>query len=149
MNDGASVQATTRGAQAVHDHPKGFSRIMWDSLEPAEFVRPGDVRRRLAGVDKPGLGRRHRSGRAGNEAAPDPRSAALEAKIRDTKQISRPTLYIRGGADGVNPPGANKDVPAKSSGPFEAIQLDGIGHLPTRETPDKVSAALIEHFSRS
>lgn len=54
-----------------------------------------------------------------------------------------------GAVDGVNPPEAAKDVPTKFSGPFEAFLLDGVGHFPTREAPDKVAAALIRHFGQS
>ncbi len=81
-----------------------------------------------------------------DEAAPDPRLAALEAKIIATKQVATPTLYISGAVDGVKPPEAAKGVPAKFSGPFQAMLLDGVGHFPTREARDVVAAALIRHF---
>ena len=37
-------------------------------------------------------------------------------------------------------------MPGKFSGPFEMIQLPGVGHFPTREAPDAVAEALIRHF---
>lgn len=82
-----------------------------------------------------------------DEAEPDPRSAELEARVRATTTLSTPTLYVQGAVDGVNPPEASKDVPAKFDGPFAFVTLEGIGHFPTREAPEAVADALIAHFS--
>ncbi len=143
-------QATARGAKAVRDDPKGFARIMWDNWSPpgwydeATFDAVAEAWRNPDWAEVTIHSYRARW----DEADPDPRSAALERKIKDTKRIATPTIFISGALDGVNPPEAAKDVPGKFSGPFEAVLLDGVGHFPTREAPDIVAAALIRHFSQ-
>ena len=82
-----------------------------------------------------------------DEVDPDPRSAALDAKLKATKRIATPTIYVGGTRDGVNPPEAAKDAPGKFPGPLEALLLEGVGHFPAREAPDIVTAALVGHFS--
>ncbi len=143
-------QATARGAKAVHDDPKGFSRIMWDNWSPPGWYDEATFEAVARSWDNPDWAdvTVHSYRARWDEAPPDPRSAALEAKIAHTQQIATPTIYISGARDGVNPPEAAESVPSKFSGPFEAVLLDGVGHFPTREAPDAVAAALIKHFGR-
>ena len=81
-----------------------------------------------------------------DEAKPDPQSRRLEKKVRATRTLSLPTLYVQGEADGVNPTSASESVPSKFSGPFEMVRLPGVGHFPTREAPDAVAEALLRLF---
>ena len=143
-------QATKRGAQAVHDDPKGFGRIMWDTWSPPGWYGESTFEAVAASWENPDWAdvTVHSYRARWDEAEPDPRSADLEAKIKATRQIDTPTIYISGSVDGVNPPEAITAVPKKFSGPFEAILLDGVGHFPPREAPDEVAAALIKHFDR-
>ena len=67
--------------------------------------------------------------------------------MKATSTLSLPALYIQGDEDGVNPPAASKQVPEKFDGPFEFIQLVGIGHFPQREAPDEVARHLIGLFA--
>ncbi len=120
-------QATARGAKAVHDDPKGFARLMWDNWSPPGWYdeatsRPSPARTNPDWADVTV----HSYCARWDEAAPDPRSAALEATIRATRPIDTPTLTISAASDGVNPPEAWADVPSKFSGPFEAVLLDGV-----------------------
>lgn len=144
-------QATKRGAQAVHEDRRGFARIMWDNWSPTAWYDEAtfeDTARAFENPDWADVTVHSYRARC-DEAEPDPRSAALEARIQATKQIDTPTIYLSGAVDGVNPPEAAEEVPMKFSGPFEAILLDGVGHFPTREAPDIVAAALIRHFRGS
>ncbi len=144
-------QATRRGAQAVHDDPKGFSRMMWNNWSPPGWYDEATFDAVARSWENPDWAdvTVHSYRARWDEADPDPRSAPLEATIRATARIATPTLYIGGAVDGVNPPEVAKSVPTKFSGPFEAILLDGVGHFPTREAPNDVAAALIRHFAPS
>ena len=84
-----------------------------------------------------------------DEAEPDPRSAALEEKIKATKTLDVPTVYVQSAVEGVNPPEESKDVPSRFSGPFAFKQLEGVGHFPTCEAPEAVAEILIAHFCPS
>ena len=79
-------------------------------------------------------------------AAPDPRRATLESKVKATKTLSLPAIYIQGMVDGVNPPEVAKSVPDKFTGPFQFVLLPGVGHFPQREAPDAVANQLIGLF---
>ncbi len=82
-------------------------------------------------------------------AAPDPRSAALEDKVRATRTLPLPAIYVQGAADGVNPPDAARSVREKFTGPFEFVLLPGVGHFPQREAPDAVADRLVALFAGS
>ena len=142
-------QATTRGEQAVRADPKGFGHIMWMNWSPLGWFDAATFAETAKAWENPDWADiTLHSYRAGwDEAKPDPRSRRLEAKVKAAKSLKLPTLYIQGEVDGVNPPSASESVPSKFSGPFEFVQLAGVGHFPTREAPDAVADHLVRHFS--
>ena len=144
-------QATARGAKAMRDDPKGFSRTMWDNWSPAGWYDEATFIAVAEAWENPDWSEVtiHSYRSRWDEAEPDPRSTDLERKIKETKRIATPTIYVSGAVDGVNPPEAAKDVPSKFSGSFEALLLDRVGHFPTREAPDAIAAALIRHFGQA
>ncbi len=143
-------QATDRGAEAVRADPKGFAHVMWLNWSPpgwfdeATFARASAAWESSDWVDVTLHSYRARW----DEAKPDPRSRRLEAKVKKTRTLKLPALYIHGQVDGVNPPSTSATVAEKFSGPFELVQLPGVGHFPTREAPDAVAEALVRHFTR-
>ena len=141
-------QATARGAQAVRDDPKGFAHIMWANWAPAGWFDEETFARVAKSFENPDWVdvTLHAYRSRWDEAKPDPQSRRLDKKVKATRTLSLPTIYIQGEVDGVNPPSASKGVPSKFSGPFELIQLPGVGHFPTREAPDAVSEVLVKHF---
>lgn len=141
-------QATARGAAAVRRDPKGFARLMWDNWSPPGWYGEGTFAAAARAWENPDWAdvTVHSYRSRWDEAAPDPRSAALEEKVKATDRIGTPALYLHGAADGVNPPETAASVPGMFSGPFEQVMLDGVGHFPTREAPEAVAAALMRHF---
>ncbi|MDX7952775.1 alpha/beta hydrolase [Lichenihabitans sp. Uapishka_5] len=140
--------ATARGAAAVHADPKGFGRLMWDNWSPPGWYGEDTFAAAAHAWENPGWAdvTLHSYRARWDEAAPDPRSAALSAAVKATKTIDTPTLYIHGALDGVNPPETAEGVAAKFSGPFDRLMLDGVGHFPPREMPGEVAKALVRHF---
>ncbi len=65
-----------------------------------------------------------------DEAQPDPRGTWLADRVKATKRLALPTLYLHGEVDGVNPPSTARDVPGKFTGPFKIVELPGVGHFP-------------------
>jgi pimeloyl-ACP methyl ester carboxylesterase/sugar lactone lactonase YvrE len=141
--------ATGRGAQAVRADRRGFAHRHWVNWSPpgwfdeATFARVAASFDNIAWVDVTLHSYRARW----DEAAPDPSSVWLEDKVKEIATLSLPTIYIQGAVDGVNPPSAAKDVPAKFTGPFAFIQLSGVGHFAQREHPDAVARHLIQLFN--
>jgi len=141
-------QATKRGAEAVRKDPKGFAQIMWKmwspkgSLKQAQFDRVAKSFRNPDWVSVTLHSYRSRWG----EAAFDPRSLKLEAKIKATRRLAQPMIFVHGEKDGVTPPKASQEM-AKKFRHFRRIVLRGVGHFPPREAPTVVAKQLIRHFS--
>ena len=137
--------ATPRGAQAVRDDRRGFAHIHWQNWAPAAWFDEATFDRVARSFDNPDWVdvTLHSYRSRWDVAAPDPRSAWLESKVKATKTLSLPAIYIQGEVDGVNPPKAATSVPEKFSGPFAFVQLPGVGHFPQREAPDAVADHLL------
>ncbi|MEH3039229.1 MAG: L-dopachrome tautomerase-related protein [Sphingomonas paucimobilis] len=143
--------ATARGAEAVRADRRGFTHLHWVNWSPpgwfdeATFDRVARSFDNSDWVDVTLHSYRARWG----EAEPDPLSAWLEDKVKATKTLSLPTLYIHGDADGVNPPSTANDVQSKFAGPFARITMAGVGHFPQRENPQAVVRHLLTLFARN
>ena len=141
-------QATACGAEAVRADPKGFAHIMWVNWAPKGWFEEATFETVARSFENPDFVpvTLHSYRARWGEAESDPRSAELEAKVKATKQLSTPVLYIQGEVDGVNPPHVSEEISEKFSGPFERRVLPGVGHFPTREAPEVVAEALVRHF---
>ena len=137
-------QATRRGAEAIRRDPEGFAHIMWENWAPSGWFDEALFKRVATSFANPDWVdvTLHSYRARWDEAEPDPRSAWLEDKLKATRQLSLPTLYFQGEADGVNPPDVSEGIAAKFCGPFERVLLPGVGHFPSREAPAAVAAKL-------
>lgn len=137
--------ATQRGADAVRADPKGFAHVHWVNWSPEGWFDEATfdaVARSFENPDWVDV-TLHSYCARWDEAAPDPKSAWLEQKVRETSTISVPTLYLHGDADGVNPPATADAVSEKFTGPFEQMLFTDVGHFPQRERPDAVAELLL------
>ena len=143
-------QATKRGEAAVRADPNGFARIMWVNWSPKGWFTEETFKQVALSWQNPDFVdvTLHSYRSRWDEAEPDPKSAALEEKIKSTKTLSLPAMYVQGEVDGVNPPQFSKDVPKKFAGPFDYVLLPGVGHFPSREAPDVLVTHLL-HFLAS
>ena len=143
--------ATARGAQAVRDDPHGFAHIHWENWSPAGWFDETTFAAVAASFDNPDWVdvTLHSYRARWDEAEPDPASVWLEEKVKATRALSLPALYIQDEVDGVDPPAAAKAVPDKFAGPFEFVTLPGVGHFAQREAPDAVARHLIDLFARN
>lgn len=141
--------ATERGAAKVRADRRDFAHIHWVNWSPPGWFDEATFDRVAHNFDNPDWVdvTLHSYRARWDEAEPDPASQWLEDKVKATKTLSLPAIYIQGALDGVNPPSASKDVPSKFAGPFAFVQLSGVGHFPQRENPDAVSRHLIHLFT--
>ena len=140
--------ATARGAEAVRADRRGYTHLHWVNWSPPGWLKEAafdHVARSFDNTDWVEVTLHSYRARWG-EAEPDPRSAWLEDKIKATKTLSLPTLYIHGDADGVNPPSTANDVHTKFVGPFARITMTEVGHFPQRENPQAVVRHLLTLF---
>jgi pimeloyl-ACP methyl ester carboxylesterase len=142
-------QATKRGAETVRDDPKAFARIMWETWSPEGWFDDVTFERVATSFDNPDWVdvTLHSYRSRWDEAEPDPISKGLHDRVKATRALEVPAIYLQGELDGVNPPETSEKVGEKFTGPFERIVLPGVGHFPTREAPAEVAARLVRHFS--
>ena len=141
-------QATRRGAEAVRRDPTGFAHIMWKSWSPEGWFKQSQfdqVAKSFRNPDWSAVTLHFYRSRWG-EAAFDPRSLKLEAKIRSTKQLEQPVIFLQGEKDGVTPPAGSEGM-AKKIKHYRRTVLKGVGHFLPREAPVAVAKELIRHFS--
>ena len=143
-------QATDRGAKAVAADPKGFARIMWDTWSPPGWFDDATfdgVARSFSNPDWVKVTLHSYRSRWG-ETPCDRRSMKVEAKLKATRAISTPTIFIQGAQDGVTPPRMTENMGSMFVGRFKRMVLQNVGHFPTREAPAVVSRQLIQHFTQ-
>jgi pimeloyl-ACP methyl ester carboxylesterase len=141
--------ATPRGAQAVRDDRRRFAHLHWVNWSPLGWFDESTFAQVAEAWDNPDWVdvTLHSYRSRWDVAASDPRSSWLEAKIKATKTLSLPAMYVQGAADGVNPPEAASQVPGKFAGPFHLLTLEGVGHFPQREAPAALAAHLLSFLA--
>jgi len=137
------------GPAAVAANPKGFARLQWDTWSPPGWFDEDEFARTAAAFDNPdwvpitlnGYRRRWREGEVS-----DPAYAALREKLATIDQLSTPTLMIQGGTDFCDEPASSEGMEGHFTGGYKRVVLDGVGHFPPREAPDKVADLVIAHL---
>lgn len=133
--------ATPLGERTVREDPRTFARTMWDTWSPAGWYQMAEFDATAAAFDNPDWiditlhSYRHRWGFVSG----DLHYAADTAALKPLPVIATPTLVIHGGADSVNPVGSSAGKEAWFSGPYRRVVLDGVGHFPQREMPQRVA----------
>ena len=137
--------ATARGEQAVRADPHGFAHLHWVNWAPPGWFDEATFARVARSFDNPDWVdvTLHSYRSRWENAAPDPRSEWLETKVKATKALSLPAMFIKGDVDGVTCQASFAPVPKKFEGPFELIGLPGVGHFPQREAPQQVAELLV------
>jgi pimeloyl-ACP methyl ester carboxylesterase len=142
--------ATQKGAAAVHKDPIGFAHIMWENWSPKGWFTEDTFEKVSKSWRNPDFVNitLHSYRSRWGEAEPDEKSKLLEEKIKATKSLDLPVLYIQGECDGVNPLYSSEGVHEKFPGYFNHIVLPGIGHFPSREAPEKLAGHLAIFFQK-
>ena len=143
-------QATKRGQEAVKADPIGFAHIMWVNWSPegwfdeATFAKVAQSWQNKDFVPVT----LHSYQSRWEEVKPDPESIPLEEKVKSTKTLPLPAIYVQGMADGVNTPKTSEKVHEKFTGPFKRIELPGVGHFPSREAPAELTRYLLDFLKQ-
>jgi pimeloyl-ACP methyl ester carboxylesterase len=142
--------ATARGAEAVRRDPKGFARAQWETWAPRGWFKEADFETTARSFENPDwvdITLHSYSVRWG-EADKDPRYRELDERAKAVKAISVPTLVIHGARDGATLPSATEGQDKYFVAGYQHHLLDGVGHFPTREAPDKVAGLLLDILGR-
>jgi pimeloyl-ACP methyl ester carboxylesterase len=136
--------ATKRGAEAIRKDPHGLARIQWENWSPSGWFDEATFQAVSKSFDNPDwvAVTLHSYRVRWGEADPDPESAWLEDRIRETQSLSLPTVYFQGLEDGVNPSELSEDLHKKFSGPFDRIALQNVGHSRRERTRKRSRGSL-------
>lgn len=137
-----------RGADAVRDDPIRFAQLQWETWSPAGWFSDeefAEVARSFENADW--LAITLNSYRTRWRMEPhDPRYDGLRQRVASVEKLSVPTLMIQGMADGTVLPESTEGKENCFTGGYRRITIPDVGHFPTREAPDVVAAAIVEHL---
>jgi pimeloyl-ACP methyl ester carboxylesterase len=137
--------ATPRGQRAVELDRIGFARSMWDTWSPAGWYSESDFTEAAKAFDNPDWASvvlhsyRHRWGFEPG----DPMYSEDDSTLNPAPQIAVPTLVLHGSVDACNHPDSSAGKESYFIGPYQRVVLDGVGHFPQREAPDKVAGIIV------
>ncbi|MBQ2649980.1 MAG: alpha/beta hydrolase, partial [Achromobacter sp.] len=138
--------ATPRGAAALREEARAFTRYLWDTWSPPGWYQPDEfdeAARAFDNPDWPAVVLHSYRQRWGFEAG-DPAYAEDSARLTPAPTLALPTLVLHGGADTCNLPATSEGRERYFTGGYERRVLDGVGHFPQREAPQAVAAALLK-----
>ncbi|MCD0501688.1 alpha/beta fold hydrolase [Bordetella petrii] len=138
--------ATPRGERTLREDRNAFARQMWDTWAPEGWYSPTDfdqAAQAFQGEDWADVvlhSYRHRWGFVEG----DPEYADDEARLSPPPVLTVPTLVLHGGADTCNHPDSSLGRDHFFRERYERLVIDGVGHFPQRESPQRVSRAILQ-----
>ena len=141
---------TDGGARAVRDDPIGFARIQWDTWSPPGWFDEAEFAATARSFENPDwVDITLHSYRSRWQPEPsDPRYDDLQQRLASVESLSTPTLMIHGGADTCVEPSISEGLDRYFTDGYRRLVLDGVGHFPSREAPDAVADAVLEHLEQ-
>jgi pimeloyl-ACP methyl ester carboxylesterase len=138
---------TDCGAEAVRADPKGFAREQWHTWGPSGWFDDAEFERTAKSFENPDWAditlNAYRS-RWKTEAA-DSRYLRLRERLAATEMLIPPTLMIQGAADMCDSASESEGQARYFTSGYRRVLLDGVGHFPAREAPDKVAHEVLSH----
>ncbi|MCQ8279780.1 alpha/beta hydrolase [Acetobacteraceae bacterium KSS8] len=138
------LMATPRGVDLVENQRRSFTNYIWYSWNPNWTVPEDMFRTAAAAFSNPDWASitLHSYRVRWKHAEPDPAYAAQTARVIDNPVISVPTLMIQGAIDPCALPSSSENKESLFSARYDRVVLDGIGHFPQRQAPERV----LEHL---
>jgi pimeloyl-ACP methyl ester carboxylesterase len=138
------------GAEAIRSDPVGFARRQWQTWSPlgwwdeAEFEATADAAFRHP--DWPAVTLSAYRARFRVEEPLDSRYDDQRRRLASVERLTVPTLMIQGRADACDPPELTEGQEPYFDD-YRRVVLDGVGHFPHREAPDRVADAVLRHLA--
>jgi pimeloyl-ACP methyl ester carboxylesterase len=142
---------TPLGAKSLAQDRRGFARIMWETWAPAGWYDEEEFEATAKAFDNPDwvsvvlTSYRHRWGLV----AGDPAYDADEAALKPLPVLDAPMLVLHGVEDGVNPVQSSADKERWFNGPYKRVVLEGLGHFPQRESPQRIADEILAFCGRA
>jgi pimeloyl-ACP methyl ester carboxylesterase len=138
---------TAAGAEAVRQSPMGFARIQWDTWSPPGWFDEAEFAATAAHFGEPDWAaitlNAYRSRWLPAETT-DLRYEALQQRLSEIEHLAIPTLMLQGGADTCDSPQESEGLDHYFTAGYQRLVLEGVGHLPHRESPEAVATAILQ-----
>ncbi|KAA9155164.1 alpha/beta hydrolase [Amycolatopsis acidicola] len=134
--------ATGRGRRAVTEDRREFCRYLWRVWAPSWKFDAAEFDEAAAAWDNEDWAPitvhayMHRWGEAEGDSA----YADIERQLAEPVPVQRPTLVLHGGEDADNLPETSAGKEKLFTAGYRRVVLDGVGHFPPREAPERVAA---------
>ncbi|WP_158942003.1 alpha/beta fold hydrolase [Granulicella sp. S190] len=142
-------QCIEGGAEKVQEDPCGFARIQWDTWSPSGWFDEAEFSRTAQSFLNPDWVpitlNSYRSRWMKGEAW-DARYDDHQRKLEAIERVSIPTLMIQGADDRCDAPSQSEGKERYFMAGYRRMLLDGVGHFPHRESPDRVADAIVLHL---
>ena len=141
---------TIPGETKFRADPVAFGRAQWDAWSPAGWYTEAD----FAEASKSWKGKPfedvtlHAYRSQWGMAPLDPAYKKRQARFQAMKTIPVPTTLIHGVEDHCELVATTDGAEAYFTAGYERILLDGVGHFPQRESPDRVAGHILDHLRR-
>ena len=138
------------GAEAVRADPVGFARRQWETWSPPGWWDEAELEATAAVAfrhpDWPATTLNGYRSRFLASEPVDSRYAGVRSRIAAVDHLTVPTLMVQGGADTCDPPSESEGLEGHFDD-YRRVVLDGVGHFPQREAPDRVADLVLEHLA--
>jgi pimeloyl-ACP methyl ester carboxylesterase len=139
------------GVEAVRADPVGFARAQWDTWSPPGWFDEDEfaaTSRSFANPDWVDITLNAYRSRFLDTEPRDQRYDALRRQLAEVAQVTVPTLMVQGGADACDEPAASEGLDEWFAAGYRREVIDGVGHFPHREAPERVADLVDHHFRR-
>jgi pimeloyl-ACP methyl ester carboxylesterase len=134
------------GAERFSRDPLEFARIQWETWSPPGWFDDKEFAATAAGFSDPdwiAVTLNAYRARWLNGEVKDSRYDPLRLRLSEVDCLGTPTLMIQGGSDYCDDAKESEGLDKFFTGRYEWLVLEGVGHFPHRESPNKVAESII------
>ena len=137
--------ATERGERAVREDGKALAREMWDTWSPAGWYDSADFDETARAFENPDWAEivLHSYQQRWGHAPAYAQYADDDARLNPAPRLDVPTLVIHGGSDFVSLPEMSAGKEKFFSNRYQRVVIDGAGHFPQKENPQRVADEIL------
>ena len=137
------------GVSTIRADPVAFARAQWDTWSPSGWFDEDEFTATAASFTNPDwtdITLNAYRARFLDSEPRDVRYDHLRQRLAETERLSVPTLMIQGGSDYCDEPASSEGLDEWFEGGYRRVVIDGVGHFPHREAPDRVAELVDDHF---
>ena len=139
------------GEKAFREDPIAYGKRQWDTWSPEGWYTSGDLAeaaKSWTGEDFADVVLHSYRSRWGH-AEKDPAYAVLQTRFESTVTLGVPTLLVHGLQDRCELAETTDGAGKYFTAGYRRVLLDGIGHFPQREAPDRTAQEILAHLQGS